>query len=104
MKRCEFHLASRGSKQAKEWWYVESFLTLTHRDLSRWISITNVAGIPIALDGSKGTCYLPWEAFREQREAPVLLQLPGRKKENRKVASSFEESVKLEAKNVPAED
>lgn len=77
---------------------------LTYRDLSRWISITNVVGIPIALDGSKGTYYLPWEVFREQREAPVSLRLPGRKKEDRKVALSFEESVKLEAKNVPAEE
>lgn len=30
VKRREFHLASRGSKQEKEWWYGESFLTLTY--------------------------------------------------------------------------
>jgi hypothetical protein len=84
-------LAPRGSKQEEEWWYIESFLPLACRDLSRWISITNVAGIPIALDGSKA---------RTMRSARVAA-LAGRKKEHRNVASSLEEFVKLEAKDVP---
>jgi hypothetical protein len=98
--RSEFYLAPPGQS---EWWYIESFLPLTVRDLPRWISITNVPGIPIALDGSKGTYYLPFESLRQGSKTPVLLRLPGSKREDRKVASSFEEFISYEPKEPPAE-
>src|SRR5271165_1319911 len=51
-ERSDFYLAPPGSKQS-EWWYIENFLPLTRRDVSEWMGITKVPGIPIALDASK---------------------------------------------------
>jgi len=100
--RSDFYLAPPGSNQSG-WWYIESFLPLTCRDVSAWVAITNVPGIPIALDASKGTYYLPLEALRQHLPSPVLLRLPGRKRQDRKVASSFDEFRNFEPKEVPAE-
>jgi hypothetical protein len=99
--RSEFYLAPPGSAQS-EWLYIEQFLPLTVRSLSRWIPITNVPGIPIALDGAKGTYYLPFAALREGTSL-LMLRLPGSKREDRKIAHSFEEFVTYEARDVPAE-
>jgi hypothetical protein len=102
VERSDFYLAPPGSDQSK-WWYIEGFLPLTRRDVSEWIKITNVPGIPIALDGSKGTYYLPLESLRRDSHAPVLLRLPGRARKDVEVASSIEELLRFEPRNVPAE-
>lgn len=101
--RSDFYLAPRGSTQS-EWLYIERFVPLTCRDISEWAAITNVPGIPIAIDASKGTYYVPFEPLRQQLSAPVLLRLPGRKHEERKVAASFDEFGKFEPKDVPEEE
>lgn len=101
--RSDFYLAPPDSKQS-EWWYIEGFLPLTRRDVSEWITVTNVPGIPIALDGSKGTYYIPFKSPKQQLESPVLLRLPGRKREDRQVASNIEEFLKFEPKDVPDEE
>jgi len=101
--RGDFYLAPPGTSQA-EWWYVAQFLPLTRRDLSDWISITNVPGIPIALDADKGAYYLPFEKLRKHLPPPVLLRLPGRKGEDRQVASSFEEFAAFEPRDAPPEE
>jgi hypothetical protein len=100
--RSDFYLAPVASPQS-EWWYIAEFLPLTVRDVSHWISITNVPGIPIALDGSKGTYYFPFEALRQSSSSPVLLRLPGSKREDRKVASTFQAFMTYEPKDVPPE-
>lgn len=94
--RSDFYLAPPGAKQS-EWWYIERFLPLTPRDLSEWISATNVPGIPIAIDASKGTYYLPFESLRQQK-SQVLLRLPGRNREDVEVASTLDEFVRFEPK------
>jgi len=95
-------LAPLGSKQS-EWWYIERFLPLTPRDTPEWIAVTNVPGIPIAIDASKGTYYIPFESLRKHLPPPVLLRLPGRERKDLKVASNFEEFLQFEAKDVPPE-
>jgi hypothetical protein len=101
--RSDFYLAPPGSDQSK-WWYIESFLPLTRRDVSEWIKITNVPGIPIALDASKGTYYLPFQSLRQKLQAPVLLRLPGRARKDVEVASSVEELLHFEPRNAPPEE
>jgi hypothetical protein len=98
----DFYLAPPGTDQSK-CWYIEGFLPLTRRDVSEWIKITNVPGIPIALDASKGTYYLPFDSLREDPQAPVLLRLPGRTRKDVEVASSVEELLRFEPRNVPIE-
>jgi hypothetical protein len=93
--RSDFYLAPTGTNPS-EWWYIEGFLPLIRRDVSEWIAVTNAPGIPIALDASKGTYYIP---FRSPRQ-----RLPGRKREDRQVASSIEEFLQFEAKDVPDEE
>jgi hypothetical protein len=100
--RSDFYLAPLGADQPK-WWYMEGFLPLTCRDLSEWIEVTNVPGIPIALDGSKGTYYIPFDFLRQNSQSPVLLRLPGRGRKDVEVASSFDEFSKFEPKDVPRE-
>ena len=96
--RSEFYLAPPGSEKS-EWWYIERFIPLTCRDLIDWISVTNVPGIPIAIDGSKGTYYIPFEPSRQISLCPVLLRLPGHKREDRKVASTFDEFANFEPRD-----
>ena len=102
VRRSDFFLAPPGTKQP-EWWYIERFLPLTPRDLSKWIGVTNVPGIPIAIDASKGTYYLPFESLRKHLQSPVLLRLPGREQKDLKVASGFDEFLQFEPKDVSAE-
>ena len=102
VRHSDFFLAPPGSKQS-DWWYVERFLPLTARDLSEWIAVTNVPGIPLAIDASKGTYYLPFEPLRKHLPSPVLLRLPGGDRKDLKVASSFEEFSQFEPKDVPTE-
>jgi hypothetical protein len=100
VERCDFSLARPGAPQS-EWWHIERFIPLTRRDLTEWIAATGVPGIPIALDGEKGTYYIPFEPIRRHSPFPVLLRLPGVKKEDRVVARTFDEFTKLEARNSP---
>jgi hypothetical protein len=102
VRRSDFYFAPIGTKKS-ECWYIERFLPLTPRDVSEWISATNVPGIPIAIDASKGTYYLPFESLRQQK-SPVLLRLPGRKRNEVKVASTFDEFVRFEPKAVPKDE
>lgn len=102
VRRSNFYLAPPGSNQS-EWWYIERFLPLTARDLSEWIAVTSVPGIPIAIDASKGTYYMPFESLRQQLPSLVLLRLPGRKREDVKVASRVDEFLQFEPKSVPHE-
>ena len=102
VRRSDFYLAPTGTKES-EWWYIERFLPLTPRDLSEWISTTNVPGIPIAIDASKGTYYLPFESLRQQKPV-VLLRLPGRTRRDVEVASTLDEFVRFEPKAVPRDD
>jgi hypothetical protein len=102
VRRSDFFLAPLGSKQS-EWWYIERFLPLTPRDISEWIAVTNVPGIPIAIDASKGTYYIPFESLREHLPPPVLLRLPGHERKELKVASNLEEFLQFEPKDVPPE-
>jgi len=101
--RLNFYLAPPGSDQSK-WWYMEGFLPLTCRDLSEWIKVTNVPGIPIALDASKGTYYIPFDSLRQNLQSPVLLRLPGRERKDVTVASTFDEFSKFEPRHVPREE
>jgi hypothetical protein len=100
--RSDFYLAPLGSDQTK-WWYIEGFLPLTCRDLSDWIKVTSVPGIPIALNGSKGTYYIPFGSYRPNSQSPVLLRLPGRGRKDVEVAPSFDEFSEFEPKGVPPE-
>ncbi len=100
--RSDFYLAPPGSDPSK-WWYIEGFLPLTRRDVAESIKVTNVPGIPIALDASKGTYYLPFENLRQDSQSPVLLRLPGRERRDVKVASSVEELLRFEPRDVPDE-
>ena len=59
--RSDFYRAPAGTNPS-DWWYIEGFLPLTCRDVSEWIAATNVPGIPIALDASKGTYYIPFKS------------------------------------------
>ena len=68
------------------------------------MSVTKVPGIPIALDASKGTYYLPFETLQQGLPSPVLLRLPGSNREDQKVASTFEEFMAFKPNDVPAED
>jgi hypothetical protein len=102
VERSDFYLAPSGSKQS-DWWYIERFVPLTRRDLSEWMKVTNAPGIPFAIDASKGTYYIPFEPLRQNSTAPVLLRLPGRKREDRTVSSSFEDFAKFEPREAPDE-
>lgn len=97
--RSDFYLAPSGAKQS-EWWYIQRFVPLTPRDLSQWISFTGVPGIPIAIDASKGTYYLPFDSLRQQTPSPVLLRLPGRKRDDVTVASTLDEFIRFDPKPV----
>jgi hypothetical protein len=101
--RSDFYLAPPGSKQSS-WWYIERFVPFTCRDLPEWMAVTKVPGIPIAIDASKGTYYIPFEPLRRNLPCPILLRLPGRKREDREVASSFDEFMKFEPRGVAEEE
>jgi hypothetical protein len=100
--RSDFYLAPPSTNQPG-WWYIEGFLPLTRRDVTDWIAATKVPGIPIALNGSKGTYYLPFESLRQQLPPPVMLRLPGRKRTDVRVANTIEEFFQFESKDVPSE-
>jgi len=102
VRRSDFYLAPPGSNPS-EWWYNEGFLPLTCRDVSEWIKVTNVPGIPIARDASKGTYYIPFKSPQTHLQSPVLLRLPGRKQEDRQVASRIDEFLQFEPQAVPRE-
>jgi hypothetical protein len=82
--RSDFFLVPPGSNQS-EGWYIDRFLPLTCRNVSEWIAVANVPGIPIALDASKGTYYILFEFLQRSLRAPVLLRLPGRERKDLKV-------------------
>ncbi len=93
----ECYLAPRDSDRAG-WWYLAHFIPLTVRDVSEWLAIVNVPGIPIAIDGNKGSYYLPFEHLREGKLPPVLLRVPGPKRQDIEVAASIEQLATYEPK------
>ena len=74
----EFCLTGSVSPPATKW-FVHGFIPFTVVDLSEWIRITGVPGLPIATGGEDGksTYYLPFESLRHGLPAPVLLRPAG---------------------------
>lgn len=84
-------------------WHFHGFIPLTVRDLSEWLKITRVPGLPIARDGEAGTYYLPFAKLGEGSIVPVLLRTPNRKEKDTEVASSVEELMRFERRDPPTE-
>jgi hypothetical protein len=96
----EVCLAAPGADRS---WHFYEFIPLTVADISEALKISRVPGLPIALDGDKGTYYLPFERLKEGQTAPVLLRLPGGKREDVQVSSSVEQFLKFEMRESPSE-
>ena len=75
-------------------WFVAHFIPLTAPDLAEWIKITNVPGLPVAIDGDKGTYYLPISGLRGG-SLPVLLRGPGKPDLDIEVAPSLEDFLRF---------
>ena len=91
----ETYIAAPGADREHQW-HIYEFIPLTSRDLSEWLKITRVPGLPIAIDGDKGTYYLPFKDLKKSGAPPVLLRLPGLKGEDVEVASSVDEFMRFE--------
>ena len=72
----EVYLAAPGPGPSRPWFFAY-FIPLTVRDLAEWIKITNVPGLPVAVDSDKGTYYLPFSGLRSGSPR-VLLREPGK--------------------------
>lgn len=99
--RSEFYLAPLATDQPN-WWYVAHFIPLTCKDVSEWIKITRVPGIPIAINGQKKAYYLSFHELRTGNSPRVLLRLPGPSHTSRdvEVASCIEHLMRFEPKSV----
>lgn len=97
VRRFGFYLLQPGEKKSKHW-FIAHFVPLTARDVSEWMKATAVPGIPIAVDGSKGTYYLPFEALRRGDPIPVLFREPGLwSPKDSEVATSIDEFIRFQA-------
>ncbi len=78
-------------------WFIYKFIPFTIVDLSEWIKITGVPGLPIATGGddNKSTYYLPFETLRKGLPTPVLLRSPDNSPDIQ-IASSIEEFIKFQ--------
>jgi hypothetical protein len=94
VKRCEFFLVPRGLNAPR--WYVAGFIPLTKVDVREWRQATGVPGLPLAIDGAKGTYYVPFEALKHGHSAPVLLREPGLAHKDTVVAPSVEDFVQFQ--------
>jgi hypothetical protein len=97
----EFYLAPPGAGHPR--WYIAHFVPLTSRDVAEWLKVTGVPGIPIALDGDKGTYYLPFEALRQSGSPPVLFRAPGLGRQDTEVAPSLEDFIGFQRVEAPDE-
>lgn len=77
-------------------WYVETFLPITSRDLSEWTKGSHVPGLPIAIDGDKGTYYLPFSDLREGKPPAVLFRSPERKPVDKVVAPTVDDFMRFQ--------
>jgi len=93
-------VAAPGADQ-EHTWNIYKFNLLTSYDLSERLKITRVPGLPIATDEDKGTYYLPFKDLTDGGTPPILLRLPGQKREDLQVASSIEEFMKFERREPP---
>jgi hypothetical protein len=84
-------------------WFVAHFIPLTAQDLAEWIKITNVPGLPVAIDGDKGTYYLPISG-PQGGSLPVLLRGPGKPGHDIEVAPSLEDFLRFLPVEVGEED
>ena len=83
----ELYFSPPGADEVR--WYVAHVIPFTSRDLSEWSKITRVQGLPIAVDGSKGTYYLPFADLR-QGKSTVLFRGAGKNQQDRQVATSID--------------
>lgn len=74
----EFYLA-RSTSQPSEKWFIFNIVPFTIIDLTEWVKITNVPGLPIAVGGDddKSIYYLPFENLRSGSPVPVMLRPAG---------------------------
>jgi hypothetical protein len=89
----EGYLAPPGPGPSRRW-FVASFIPLTIRDLDEWVKITNVPGLPVAVDGDKGTYYLPFSVMQGV-SPPVLYRGPGKPGDDVEVAPSLEDFLRF---------
>jgi hypothetical protein len=99
VEESEFYLRPPGSDSSIAW-YIEHFIPFTANDLSEWLKITGVPGLPIAVDGSKGVYYLPFDDLHLGKPPRVLFQSPG-KKPPEQVALTIENFLRLEPVEMP---
>ncbi len=98
----EVYLAPPGPGPSRRW-FVAFFIPLTVRDLEEWIKIANVPGLPVAVDGDKGTYYLPFSGL--QGGSPrVLLRGPGKPGNDIEVAARLEDFIRYLPVEASGED
>jgi len=74
------------------------------QDVDEWMEVTGVPGIPIAIDDSKGTYYLPFGPLRRGDSAPILLRAPGPSRTDIEVAPSLEDFLRFQPVEAGVED
>jgi hypothetical protein len=99
VRRSDFYMRPPGVESPQ--WYIACFISLTRIDINEWLAATGMPGIPLAIDGDKGTYYLPVDALRKDIPVPVLFREPGRAKRDVVVASSIEEVGRFQAQEAP---
>ncbi len=98
----EVYLAPPGPGASRRW-FVAFFIPLTVRDLTEWIKITNVPGLPIAVDSDKGTYYLPFSGL-SGGSPRVLLREPGKPCNDIEVAPCLDDFLRYLPVEVSEED
>jgi hypothetical protein len=90
VRQTECYLAPPGGDETTRW-YIAQFIPITSQDLSEWIKVTRVPGIPIAIDGSKGTYYLPFSDLQHGKPPAVLLRPAGRNPMEKVIARTVDD-------------
>jgi hypothetical protein len=97
IQRRDFYLAPFRSRRS-EWLWIDHFIPLTARDVSAWLVLTSVPGIPIAMDGHDRAYYLPFADLRRGGQVSVWLDLGDC--EYKEVASSIDQWITFEPKTM----
>jgi len=99
---CNFFLVAPEADTPR--WYVACFIPLTKVDIAEWLKATRVPGIPLAVNGTKGTYYVAFDSLKRGGLVPVFLREPGLGRKDTLVASSLEEFTRFRAIEASAED
>lgn len=93
----DFYLAPPGVAPS-HWLWIDRFIPLTVRDVSAWLILTSVPGIPIAMDGRDRAYFLPFDDLRRGGPVPVWLHLDRRN--YKVVAADIDQFMSLEPRTM----